>query len=380
MDAARLARRIARPLVARNPGMKSLLVEAGIRLRALEHSAAVHLPALIRPRTRNLTVAVTAHCNLRCEGCRYGRDFMPGSQLPLELATTMLDDAAAAGVDTVRLYGGEPLLHPDLPRMVERGVERGLGIYVTTNAVLLGRRIDELYAAGLRTVTIGFYGTAAAYDAYTGRTGAFDQVERSVAAVRDRYGDGIRLRLNWLLMRPTANDLALDAVLDFARRHRTPLQIDLIHYSLPYFSEGLDGRLQFRPEDRPAIEHTVRRLVEVRRSEPELLEHSELGLWSIPDWLLQGPAMRVPCDKYEMLWIGADGSVQLCYVTFPLGNLHQTRLRDILGSPAHADAARRAFRLDCPNCHCGYDSRTQKHRPSRRRYGARSPGAPTAAG
>ncbi|MGA0869622.1 MAG: SPASM domain-containing protein, partial [Planctomycetota bacterium] len=79
--------------------------------------------------------------------------------------------------------------------------------------------------------------------------------------------------------------------------------------------------------------------------------------------------MQGPCDKYEVLWIGADGSVQLCYVTFPLGNLHRTRLRDILYSEAHFEAARGAFQLQCPNCHCGYDSRTQKHMKSRRRYG-----------
>jgi molybdenum cofactor biosynthesis enzyme MoaA len=370
------ARRILRPWAARNPGLKRWIVDRAVAMRALEHSAAARVPALIRPRTRNLTVAITANCNLRCEGCRYGRDFMPKQELPLHVVRDMLDDAADAGVDSIRLYGGEPLLHRELPQMVEHGIDAGLGVYVTTNATLLERRIDDLFAAGLRTLTIGFYGTDEAYDAYTGRAGASERVERGVAAVRERYGDSVRLRLNWLLMRPTANDRSLDQVLEFARRYDTPLQVDLVHYSLPYFTEGEEGRLQFRDEDRPAIQNLVKRLVEVKRNEPHLLEHSELGLWSIPDWLLKGAEMRVPCDKYEMLWIGADGSVQLCYVTFPLGNLHEVRLRDILYSDAHVEAARGAFRLDCPNCHCGYDSRTQKHMGSRRRYGGSTAAAP----
>lgn len=370
MDVARLARRIAKPLTDHSPALKRWLVDRAQTMRAIEHAAAERVPALIRPHTRNLTVAITARCNLRCEGCRYGRDFMPGHQLPAPILRSLLDDAAGAGVETVRLYGGEPLLHPDLPAIVAHGVDRGLGIYVTTNATLLERRIDDLYAAGLRTLTIGFYGTDEAYEAYTGRAGAFRRMERGVAAVRERYGDQVRVRLNWLLMRPTANDAALDSALAFARRYRTPLQIDLVHYSLPYFSEGDGRRLQFRPEDRPALEHVAARLLAVKREEPWLLEHSEIGLRSIPDWLLRGRDMRVPCDKYEMLWIGADGTVQLCYVTFRLGNLHETRLRDVLGSPAHAQAARAAFRLACPNCHCGYDSRTQKHWASRRRYGS----------
>jgi hypothetical protein len=31
-------------------------------------------------------------------------------------------------------------------------------------------------------------------------------------------------------------------------------------------------------------------------------------------------------------------------------------------------AARDAFALRCPNCHCGYDERTRKHLPTRRAY------------
>jgi cyclic pyranopterin phosphate synthase len=76
--------------------------------------------------------------------------------------------------------------------------------------------------------------------------------------------------------------------------------------------------------------------------------------------------MRVPCDKYRMLWIGADGTVQLCCVTFPVGKLHHQRLRDMIDSTAHEKAALGAFHLQCLNCHCGYDERTQKHLASRR--------------
>ena len=30
----------------------------------------------------------------------------------------------------------------------------------------------------------------------------------------------------------------------------------------------------------------------------------------------------------KLVWIGADGSVQLCDVAFPLGNVNERRLRD----------------------------------------------------
>ena len=173
-----------------------------------------------------------------------------------------------------------------------------------------------------------------------------------------------------MLMRPTCDPAALRDVLASARRFGARVQVDLVHYSLPYFSEGPDRCLQFRAEDRPRIDAVVAELVAAKHANPELIEQSELALRSIPDWLLLRERMRVPCDKYEMVWVGADGTVQLCYVTFRLGNLHERRLRDLLYTHAHACAARAAFALRCPNFHCGYDTRVARHLPSRRRYAA----------
>jgi cyclic pyranopterin phosphate synthase len=95
-----------------------------------------------------------------------------------------------------------------------------------------------------------------------------------------------------------------------------------------------------------------------------------MSLRSIPDWLYGGPEMKIPCDAYRMVWIGADGSVRLCYVSFELGNLHEQRLSEMLFGEAHRDASRGAFLLKCPNCHCERDNRVVKHGPSRRRYGS----------
>jgi cyclic pyranopterin phosphate synthase len=83
---------------------------------------------------------------------------------------------------------------------------------------------------------------------------------------------------------------------------------------------------------------------------------------------MKGPGMKVPCDRYRLIWIGADGVVQLCYVTFKLGNLHDNRLAELLFTPEHRKASRDAFALKCPNCHCSYPNRIERHLPSRLRY------------
>lgn len=364
------ARSLIRALARNHAGIKRLLRSAENEVALAHHNLAQIAPRLIRARPRKLTVAITAYCNLRCIGCRYGRDFMPGQQLTLDMVKFLLDDAKAAGIETVRLYGGEPLLHPDLPAMVRHAIGLGLSTYITTNGLLLDQKIERLYDAGLRQITIGFYGTAADYDLYVQKDDRYRRLERSVATARNRYGSAMTMQLNYLLMRPSCNLPALHGAWEFAQRYDLSFHTDLIHYSLPYFSEGADRELQFDETDRARIMAWVTELVRLKSADPERIREPLLSLYSIPDWLLKGPAMRVPCDAYKLIWVGADGTVQLCYAAFPLGNLHERRLREILFSEAHQRASRDGFALNCPNCHCERGSRILKDLPSRRHYGA----------
>jgi molybdenum cofactor biosynthesis enzyme MoaA len=261
-------RELVRDAVRSHDGIKRILVEAEDRVEMLRHSLARKVPGLIQPRTRKLTVAITAYCNLRCVGCRYGRDFMPGSQMSLQMVQDLLADGRAAGVETVRLYGGEPLLHPDLPAMVSTATQLGLRTYVTTNGILLEERIDELYAAGLRDVTLGYYGHGADYEEYVQKRDKYQRMEAGIAAARERYPD-LAMQLNFLVMRPTAGLDALEAAWDFAVRYDMTFHTDLIHYSLPYFVQGRDNELHFREDDRQLVEAQVRRLLELKVAEPD---------------------------------------------------------------------------------------------------------------
>jgi molybdenum cofactor biosynthesis enzyme MoaA len=365
--------RLIVPLLRKHPLAWRLAKEVQTVPGLIRHTAAQVVPQVIVPQPRKLTVAVTSYCNLRCVGCRYGRDFMPNSELSLAVVRDLLDDAKQVGFDEVRFYGGEPLLHRDLPRMVEHALKHGLHPYVTTNGILLKEKIDDLYEAGLRRLTIGFYGTRTDYDAYVQRHGRFSRLEAGVAYLRNRYGGTIEVYINWLLIRPSCHLAALHGAYQFAEKHDLLMRVDLIHYSLPYFSEGPDQELQFRSEDRQRIEDVVAELIRLKSQNPQRFTDSLAHMRSMPDWLTKGRDMRVPCDAYRMTWVGADGTVKMCYVTFKLGNLYQTRLRDLMFTPAHQEAAKSAYRLDCPNCHCEASTRIQKHLPSRLQYSRTQP-------
>lgn len=360
-----LARSLAKSVPATAPALK-----AGYRAsERMLSTVAGNWPSLIRARTEKITIAITAHCNLRCQGCKYGRDFMPGAQLPLQTVRELLEDAAAAKVPAVRLYGGEPLLHPDVVEMVQIANDLGVGCYMTTNALVLDRKIQALHAAGLRKVTIGYYGQEDAFDTYVQRPGRYKRLVESLENTRRMFGpDELDIQINFLLSRRSATIEAVDEVVEFANRFQASIHVDVVHYSLPYFQEGPERELQFRPEDKPAVDAVIDYLLQLKMANPGLLTESPVALAAFADWALKQEDMRVPCDARKLLWVGADGSVMLCYVTFPLGNLHEKRLSEILYKEPHHQAARDAFQLNCPNCHCEAASRVEKHAPSFRKY------------
>ena len=308
-------------------------------------------------------------------GCVRKIDVLRGAPALLEFGQLALgkviEDAAAAKIPAVRLYGGEPLLHPDVVRMVEIAGEQGVGCYMTTNALTLDRKIDALHGAGLRKITIGYYGQGGEFDAYVQRPGRHARLIESLDATRRAFGpDKLDLQFNFLLSRRSANIEAIEEMRLFAQRYDASVQIDVVHYSLPYFQDGPETELQFRPEDADDVRRSIDHLLAIKARQPELLTASPMALVSLEDWALKQADMRVPCDARKLLWIGADGSVMLCYVTFPLGNLHEKRLRDILYTPDHHQAARDAFALNCPNCHCESAARIEKHGASNRKYSA----------
>lgn len=362
---------LARSFIRIFPSTKPALKAGYLARERMISSLAPTWPSIVRARTEKITIAITAHCNLRCKGCKYGRDFMPGAQLSLKIVEQLLEDAAAAKVPSVRFYGGEPLLHPDLVKMVEAATQLGVGCYVTTNALTLDNKIEALHAAGLRKVTIGYYGEGSAFDEYVQRPGRYERLVESLENTRRMFGpDELDIQFNFLLSRRSATIEAVDNMVRFADRFQGSIQIDVIHYSLPYFQEGPDRELQFGPNDLNAVESVVRHLLQLKAARPQLLSGTATSLAAIGDWAMKQEEMRVPCDARKLLWVGADGSVMLCYVTFPLGNLHEKRLSEIINKDAHDKAARDAFKLNCPNCHCEAASRVEKHLPSFRKYRA----------
>jgi GTP 3',8-cyclase len=107
----------------------------------------------------DLRISLTDLCSLRCTYC------MPAEGLPwLAKAQRLTDDEFVRftelflqlGIRSVRLTGGEPLVHPTLPDLLARlaALEPRPEISLTTNGVTLARSAALLAAAGLDRINI----------------------------------------------------------------------------------------------------------------------------------------------------------------------------------------------------------------------------------
>lgn len=184
---------------------------------------------------RELRMSVIDRCNFRCTYCMpadslHGR----GVFLPLEKLLTdheivdLVRVFVGLGVRKLRLTGGEPLVRPGLPALVEQlAAIPGLDeIALTTNGVLLPRLADDLAAAGLGrlTVSLDTLDQEVLSHMSGGKARLQDILDGIAAAEKAGFK---RIKINTVVQRGV-ND---HTVMDLLERFRgTPHRVRLIEY------------------------------------------------------------------------------------------------------------------------------------------------------
>jgi cyclic pyranopterin phosphate synthase len=166
-----------------------------------------------------LRISVTDRCNLRCVYCmpEAGLPWIPKTEiLSYEEVVRIVEAGASAGVRSVRLTGGEPLVRRDLPELVARlsAIDGIDDISLSTNGLLLAEAIEPLVAAGLRRVNISLDTLRPdRFEALARRPG----LDRVLAGIDAALAAGLApLKLNCVVMRG-ANDDELAAFAGLTR-------------------------------------------------------------------------------------------------------------------------------------------------------------------
>jgi len=134
-------------------------------------------------------------CNLACSGC--GKIDYPAEILNQRLSVA--DALAAAdecGAPVVSIAGGEPLLHKEMPQIVEGLLARKKFIYLCTNALLLEKKMDQYKPHPDFSWDVHLDGDREVHDRSVSQAGTYD---RAVAAIKEAKRRGFRVSINCTL-------------------------------------------------------------------------------------------------------------------------------------------------------------------------------------
>jgi pyruvate-formate lyase-activating enzyme len=135
-------------------------------------------------------------CNLQCHHCYSDSSPQAGELMAAELALETISRAAQWGYTALSVSGGEPMLYPWLPELLEHAKQAGMSTSLVTNGLLCRTPADIRKLRAADTVTVSIDGLSANHDRMRARDGAFAgaclAIRRLVdAGVPTRIGCGL---------------------------------------------------------------------------------------------------------------------------------------------------------------------------------------------
>jgi len=180
-------------------------------------------------------------CNLACAGC--GKIDYPDPILHQNMAVAdALGAVDECGAPVVSIAGGEPLLHKNLPEIVEGIIARGKFVYLCTNALLMEKKLHQYKPSSYFTWSVHLDGDKEMHDHSVCQPGTYDRAVSAIAAAKKR---GFRVNINCTLFN-TAQADQVAAFFDTAMA----MGIDGITVSPGYAYERAPDQQHFLNRDR----------------------------------------------------------------------------------------------------------------------------------
>ncbi|MES1257105.1 MAG: adenosyl-hopene transferase HpnH [Acidobacteriota bacterium] len=134
-------------------------------------------------------------CNLACAGC--GKIQYPAHVLKMNLSPEDCFRAVEeCGAPTVSIPGGEPLMHPEIDKIVEGLVARKKYIYLCTNALLLKEKLHLFKPSKYLSFSVHVDGQKEHHDFSVCKEGGYDL---AIEGIREAVQRGFRVTTNTTL-------------------------------------------------------------------------------------------------------------------------------------------------------------------------------------
>lgn len=315
------------------------------------------------PPPEELYLEVTNRCNLRCRTCpQFFGMAERFHDLTWDRFLAITDQFSR--IRRVVLHGiGEPLLNPDLGRMIRHLKRRGAYVLFNSNGLLLrGRRAHDLAGSGLDELRISIDGgTPETYRAVRGVDG-FDRILGNLCrfeAIKRTLGVEAPRASLWLTgMKLTVRDLPRLVRVAAANDVREVYLQRLVYSERGIATEdqALFGRAS--ADERAAVAEALRLAEELGVT---LRGSGELGPESLVDRPQAGDAPWRGCHRpWRLLYVTANGNVLPCciapftgtpYGDLVLGNLDRQTVAEVWDGDRYQDW-RRAMLDGAPPAAC----------------------------
>lgn len=261
------------------------------------------------------------YCNLRCKHC---------FAISSSDASTIADQSRlfktvkrfierSSVVPPIRFGGGEPLLVPYLPELVEYCTNLGINVDVTTNGTLLNESMaNALKLAGLRELTISVEGSKGNNDDIRG-AGSFQKIETSL-----RVGMESGLRLS---VASTITKLNHGGIREFVEMCSS-YGIKKIYFFRYCGSNNRDELMLSRDE----LAVASRAICQARLSHPDVRIICEsAGFYT---FLWDGKLRHDGCNFRDgVITVKYNGDIVVCAaIDKKLGNIYESSVDDVLNA------------------------------------------------
>ncbi len=288
---------------------------------------------------------VTDRCSSNCSYCAHAGKLVDSSEVNLETLKKVIDQFAEAGVISVNITGGEPLMRDDISELSGYIKKCGLFPILLTNGILLRKRIKEIASAELGMVIISVdsvdpenYKKARGVDIHP--------VLDGIDALLELGNDAPVITVTSVITRHNLNDL--EQTLSYFSDRNIGVEL------CPYHHNGRWEDDQLSPLSPSDYLQLVQKLKSLKDSSSSLINsHQYLDNFvnftfnrrSVPD--------NFRCySGFTTIYIDSKLNVRSCWSQgLPTaGNLHDERLVDLLNNSKMKKMRSKIKKMQCERC------------------------------
>lgn len=297
------------------------------------------LPHPIRPLSAH--IKLTENCQAKCISCDYWKTRWQDA-MNTEQAIDLVNQIAGAGIQSLRLTGGEPLLRKDTFEVLKKANSKSFKkVILQTNGLLLKKLHKEVNDSPITKVAVSVDGLEKTNDLIRGINGYFGLALEGIKLLR-----GKKVVLSVTLNKISAMELT--RLREVAHSVGAEIETNILSQSLFFLKDA----------DMASMWPEAGETTEIVRFVRDDLKRPSYEVEYIEKYYRREELAEPPCVLgFLQVFVLSNGDVLTgCYPLPPIGNILKQSLESILASDGYYKQSVAMIRRECPGCTCGVES------------------------